>query len=94
MNSYNSTASSSIQLIKQNAIKYGEYIENLRSFKDGVRHTQKIAKEVESKTVEIEQKLGNMINPLMEEKSEIEKMNKLITLTNRFSYLFKLPTTM
>ena len=35
-----------------------------------------------------------MINPLMGQKSEIEKMNKLIALTNRFSYLFKLPTTM
>ena len=54
MNSYNSTAAASIELIKQNAIKYGECIENLRNFKVGVRHTQKIAKEVENKTVEIE----------------------------------------
>jgi deoxyadenosine/deoxycytidine kinase len=84
------------QIISENSIIFGEtrtYFEELKSSIAGELTTGP-AIMFHNKLKECESTESALLSPLLKQRAEMERIKRLIQLTNKYSYLFKLPNTL
>ena len=85
-----------VRIITENSIIFGETRGFFEDFKKNLSSqlTDGHCREAKTTLVECENLENLSLAPLLKQRAEMERMKKLIQLTNKYSYLFKIPNTL